>query len=73
MDAHSSALAHFSSAVADIVAATIPQIVEVQSHRSLASGFFWRKNLVVTADEPLAEGGKIAVELHDSFSNVNRP
>jgi S1-C subfamily serine protease len=51
--------------LADIVAGAAPQVVEVQSHRSLASGFFWRDGLIVTADETLAEEGRIEVELHD--------
>jgi S1-C subfamily serine protease len=45
--------------------ATAPHIVEVQSHHSLASGFIWRPGLVITADETLAEEGKIEVELAD--------
>jgi hypothetical protein len=52
-----SPIADLSSALADAVAATAPHIVEVQSHRSLASGFFWREGLIVTPDEPLAEEG----------------
>jgi len=56
-------LAQFSTALADLVAATAPSIVEVASHRSLASGFVWRENLIVTADETLADGGEILVEL----------
>ena len=56
-------LALFSTALADLVAATAPSIVEVASHRSLASGFVWRENLVVTADETLADSGEILVEL----------
>jgi len=56
-------LALFSTALADLVAATAPSIVEIASHRSLASGFAWRENLVVTADETLADSGEILVEL----------
>jgi S1-C subfamily serine protease len=65
MPEHSSSFADLSSTLAEMVAATAPQIVEVQSHRSLASGFFWQRGFIVTADETLAERGKIAVELHD--------
>jgi S1-C subfamily serine protease len=50
MAAQSSPIADLSSAFADLVAATSPQVVEVQSHRSLASGFFWRDGLIVTPD-----------------------
>ena len=56
-------LAHFSTALANLVASTTPSIVEVASHRSLASGFVWRENLIVTAEETLADGGEILVEL----------
>jgi S1-C subfamily serine protease len=65
MAQQSSPLADLSFALADIVAATAQQVVEVQSHRSLASGFVWRDSLIVTADETLAEEGSIQVELHD--------
>lgn len=61
----SSPFADLSSAFADAVAATSPHIVEVQSHRSLASGFFWREGLIVTPDETLAEEGEIEIELAD--------
>ena len=59
------ALSSFSSALADLVASTAPSIVEIASHRSLASGFIWRDNLIVTADETLADDGKIEIELSD--------
>jgi S1-C subfamily serine protease len=65
MAQQSSPLADLSFALADIVTATAQQVVEVQSHRSLASGFVWRDSLIVTADETLAEEGSIQVELHD--------
>lgn len=65
MNRQSSPFADLSSALADTAAAISPHIVEVQSHRSLASGFFWREGLVVTPDETLAEDGKIEVELAD--------
>ena len=61
----SSSLADLSFALADIVTATAQQVVEVQSHRSLASGFVWRDGFVVTADETLADEGSVRVELHD--------
>src|SRR5258706_9955309 len=65
MARQSSPFADLSSALAETVAAVSPHIVEVQSHRSLASGFFWREGLVVTPDETLAEDGKIEIELAD--------
>jgi S1-C subfamily serine protease len=58
-------LALFSGALADLVAATAPSIVEVASHRSLASGFVWRDNLIVTAEETLADSGEVLIELAD--------
>jgi S1-C subfamily serine protease len=58
-------LAAFSGALADLVASTAPSVVEVASHRSLASGFVWRDNLIVTADETLADDGKVEIELSD--------
>jgi len=60
-----SSLADLSSALADTVAAISPHVVEVQSDRSLASGFIWRDGFIVTPDETLAEEGKIAIELAD--------
>lgn len=65
MAAQPSPVADLSSALAGMVAATSPQIVEVQSHRSLASGFLWRDGLIVTPDETLAEEGEIEIELCD--------
>ena len=53
---------HLSAALADAAAAAGAHVVEVQSHRSLASGFVWRDDLIVTADETLADDGDIAVE-----------
>lgn len=57
--------AAFSDSLAETVATLAPHVVEVQSHRSLASGFFWREGLIVTPDETLAEEGSIEVELSD--------
>ena len=54
---------NFSMALADIVAATAPSVVAVHSHRALSSGFAWRPDLVVTADEALADDGEVAVTL----------
>jgi S1-C subfamily serine protease len=58
-------LSSLSSAVAGIVARAAPAIVSVHSHRSRASGFVWKPNLVVTADEALADEGEISIELSD--------
>ncbi len=54
-----------SAAITAVAAAIAPSIVEVASDRSLSSGFVWRDGLIVTADEPLAEDGKVAVEFSD--------
>jgi len=58
-------LSLLSSAVAGVVARATPAIVSVHSHRSRASGFVWKPNLVVTADEALADEGEISIELSD--------
>lgn len=65
MASQSSPFAELSSALVDMAATAAPHVVEVQSHRALASGFLWREGLVVTPDETLAEDGKIEVELAD--------
>ena len=65
MTVTSSPLAPLSAALADIVARCAGSVVEVQSHRSLASGFFWRADLIVTPDETLAEDGEILIERAD--------
>ncbi len=56
-------LSSLSAELQRLVATTAPSVVAVHSHRSRASGFLWRKGLVVTADEALAEEGDIAVVL----------
>jgi S1-C subfamily serine protease len=58
-------LSSLSSAVAGVVAQAAPAIASVHSHRSRASGFVWKPNLVVTADEALADEGEISIELSD--------
>lgn len=58
-----SPLADLSSALADIVEAHAPSLVFVHSHRSRSSGFFWRDDLIVTADEALADEGDVSVML----------
>jgi len=58
-------LSFLSSAIVGVVAQATPAIVSVHSHRSRASGFVWKSNLVVTADEALADEGEISIELSD--------
>jgi S1-C subfamily serine protease len=57
-----SPFAALSASLADVAAAVTPSIVEVQSHHALASGFVWRKGLVITPDETLADEGAIEIE-----------
>jgi S1-C subfamily serine protease len=64
-DPNATNLSLLSSAVAAVVARAAPAIVSVHSHRSRASGFIWKPNLVVTADEALAHEGDISIELSD--------
>jgi S1-C subfamily serine protease len=64
-DPSATSLSLLSSAVAAVVARAAPAIVSVHSHRSRASGFIWKPNLVVTADEALADEGEISIEFSD--------
>lgn len=61
----STSFADLSTRLSDNVEQIKSHVVEVQSRRSLASGFFWRSGLIVTPDETLAEQGSIKVELSD--------
>src|SRR4051794_36986173 len=56
-------LESFSITLSDLVARTAPAIVSVHSQRARSSGFAWRPNLVVTAEEALAEDGEVTVVL----------
>jgi len=60
-DTAPSPLETLSTALADIVALVSPSVVSVESKRSRSSGFAWRPNLIVTADEALAEEGEVTV------------
>jgi S1-C subfamily serine protease len=64
-DPGAASLSLLSSAIAGVVARATPAIVSVHSHRSRASGFVWKPNFVVTADETLADEGEISIELSD--------
>ena len=59
------AFAGLSNSFAGLVAQTAPHVVEVESRRSLASGFVWRDGFVVTPDESLAEEGAVRIETAD--------
>ena len=61
----STPLSSLSSALADVVARAAPSVVSVHSHRSRATGFVWKPGLIVTADEALAEEGKVEIGLSD--------
>jgi S1-C subfamily serine protease len=71
-DPNSGSLSLLSSAIAGAVAQAAPAIVSVHSHRSRASGFVWKPNLVVTADEALADEGEISIEYSDGTVRPGR-
>jgi S1-C subfamily serine protease len=50
-----------SNAVTQMIAQVAGSIVTVHSQRARSSGFVWRENLIVTAEEALAEDGPIEV------------
>src|SRR3954454_2758070 len=56
-----SLLEGLSRALSDLVAKTAPAVVSVHSQRARSSGFAWRPNLVVTAEEALAEDEEVTV------------
>jgi S1-C subfamily serine protease len=63
MSVAQSPLQSLSAALSATVAGAAKSVVCVHSHRSRSSGFAWREGLIVTAEEPLAEEGDIAVAL----------
>jgi S1-C subfamily serine protease len=71
-DPSANSISSLSSAIAGVVARATPPIVSVHSHRSRASGFVWKPNLVVTADEALADEGEISIELSDGTVRPGR-
>ncbi len=54
-------LASLSASLSRIAAAAGPSVVSVHSPRALSSGIVWGPGLVVTADEALAEDGRIEI------------
>ncbi len=54
-------LAQLSDALIDITARAAPSVVAVHSARSRSSGFIWRPDLVVAANEALPEDGDIVI------------
>jgi S1-C subfamily serine protease len=61
-----------SGSIAQLVAGAAPTVVAIRSHRARSSGFVWRPNLVVTAEEALAEDGDVAVVLPGGDSAAAR-
>ncbi len=59
-----------STAVADLADGAMPAVVGIRSHRARSSGFAWRPDLVVTADEALADEGEITLTLPDGSSRA---
>ncbi len=63
-----SPLSAFSTAVTDLVRGAAPGVVSVKSQRSVSSGFVWRPNLIVAAEDALADDGDIEIVAHDGAS-----
>lgn len=63
MTADLAPLARLSDATRDLAAEAAPHVVSVVSPRARSSGFLWRPDLVVTAEEALADEGDIMVVL----------
>ena len=57
------ALQDLSAALVGLVASAAPSVVSLSSSHSRSSGFIWRSELVVTADEALSEDGEYTVGL----------
>ena len=56
-------LKDLSAALVGLVAGTAPSLVSVSSGCSRSSGFVWRPELIVTADEALSEDAEFTVKL----------
>jgi len=57
------AMQDLSAALVGLVASAAPSVVSLSSSHSRSSGFIWRSELVVTADEALSEDGEYTVGL----------
>ena len=55
------ALQDLSAALVGLVASAAPSVVSLSSSHSRSSGFIWRSELVITADEALSEDGEYTV------------
>lgn len=52
-----------SAGLVNLVASSAPSLVSVSSAQSRSSGFVWRPELIITADEALSEDGEFTVTL----------
>ena len=65
----SSALLAFSTALADLIRASAPSLVSVQSERAQSTGFSWRPGLIVAAENALPDDGEVSIVTHDRALN----
>ena len=65
----SSPLLAFSTALADLIRASAPSLVSVQSERAQSTGFSWRPGLIVAAENALPDDGEVSIVAHDRASN----
>jgi S1-C subfamily serine protease len=65
----SSPLLAFSTALADLIRASAPSLVSVQSERAQSTGFYWRPGLIVAAENALPDDGEVSIVAHDRASN----
>ena len=65
----SSASLAFSTALADLIRASAPSLVSVQSERARSTGFSWRPGLIVAAENALPDDGEVSIVAHDRTSN----
>jgi S1-C subfamily serine protease len=64
-DLNPSPLSGFSAAVAELVRGAAPSVVSVKSQRAVSSGFVWRPNLIVSAEDALADDEDFEIVAHD--------
>src|SRR5262245_27131368 len=61
-----------SAGLVNLVASSAPSLVSVSSAQSRSSGFVWRPELIVTADEALSEDGEFTVILGNGYAAAAR-
>jgi S1-C subfamily serine protease len=59
----SNSIADISSEFEGLIAGLATSVVSVRSQRRQASGFVWRRGLIVTSEEAVAEDGEVSVVL----------